>query len=128
VRTQLVDVLEGRVQVQELLAQRRRRPTRVRRSATQGDPKVSVTNSESDFYTIADIVADDRAGLLHDLTEVIADHGLEIYISKAATVLDQVSDTFYLKNAEGQKIYDEDRLSSLRRDLLAAVSDAAVVS
>ena len=128
VRTQLVDVLEGRVQVQELLAQRRRRPTRVRKSARQGDPKVSVTNSESDFYTIADVVADDRAGLLHDLTEVIAKHGLEIYISKAATVLDQVSDTFYLKNAEGQKIYDEDRLFSLRRDLLAAVSGAAVVS
>ena len=87
-----------------------------------------MTNSESDFYTIADVVADDRAGLLHDLTEVIARHGLEIYISKAATVLDQVSDTFYLKDAEGQKVYDEDLLSELRKDLLAAVSHASAAS
>ena len=88
-------------------------------------PSVTVSNDESDFYTIADVAANDRLGLLHDLTRVIADHGLEIYISKAAPVLDQVTDTFYLKDAQGRKIMDPAVLESLERGLLAAARVAA---
>ena len=80
----------------------------------------TITNDDSDFYTIADITANDRLGLLHDLTRVIAEHGLEIYISKAATSLDQVTDTFYLKDQEGKKLADEQAIERLRLDLLAA--------
>ena len=36
-------------------------------------------------------------------------------------MLDQVSDTFYLKDAEGLKISDEGAIGALRRDLLAAM-------
>jgi UTP:GlnB (protein PII) uridylyltransferase len=53
---------------------------------------------------------------------VIAEHGFEIYISKAATSLDQVTDTFYLKDRSGRKIADRDELESLRADLLETVS------
>ena len=85
---------------------------------------VYVSNEESEFYTIADVAADDRLGLLHDLTRVIAAHGLAIYISKAGFVLDQVTDTFYLKDLEGKKIPEGEKLGALRRDLLtAAVGD-----
>jgi [protein-PII] uridylyltransferase len=77
----------------------------------------TITNDDSDFYTIADIAANDRLGLLHDLTRVIAKHGLEIYISKAATTLDQVTDTFYLKDRNGKKITDAEKIESLRVDL-----------
>jgi [protein-PII] uridylyltransferase len=81
---------------------------------------VRVTNDESDFYTIADVTANDRIGLLHALTQVIADLGLEIYISKAATVLDQVQDTFYLKTGEGKKVTDDDTLRVLDAGLAKA--------
>ena len=83
--------------------------------------EVEISNEESDFYTIVDVLANDRLGLLHDLTRVIAEHGYEVYISKAGKVLDQVSDTFYLKDAEGRKISDEGAIEALRRDLLAAI-------
>jgi [protein-PII] uridylyltransferase len=79
--------------------------------------KVRVTNDESDFYTIADVTTDDRIGLLHALTQVIADLGLEIYISKAATVLDQVQDTFYLKTSGGKKVTDTDVVTRLQAGL-----------
>jgi len=82
---------------------------------------VTITNDDSDFYTIADIIANDRLGLLHDLTRVIADHGFEIYISKAATSLDQVTDTFYLKDYAGKKITDPNAIESLRANLLEVV-------
>ena len=118
-RENLAAVLAGEKTVEALLTQRRRRRG-IPRLPSRQEPTVSVSNSESDFYTIADVVADDRSGLLHSLTEVFARHDLEIYISKASTVLDQVTDTFYLKTADAEKIYDEELLLQLQKDLLAA--------
>ncbi len=90
------------------------------RAPSQLPETVSITNEESDFYTIADVAANDRLGLLHDFTRVIAEHDLEIYISKAGLVLDQVTDTFYLKDGHGKKVTDPAVLASLERGLLQA--------
>jgi [protein-PII] uridylyltransferase len=81
---------------------------------------VSITNDESDFYTIVDVTANDRLGLLHDLTRVLASHGCAIYISKAGSVLDQVTDAFYIKDCDGRKLHDEEAMEALRRALARA--------
>ncbi len=86
---------------------------------------VTINNDESDFYTIADVTAYDRLGLLHDITRVIADFGYEIYISKAATVLDQVTDAFYLKDRSRKKIWDPDAVETLRKALLEVAQRGA---
>jgi len=118
-RRSLEQSLSEQVDVDELL--RRRGLVLGREGRPSGTPaSVSISNEESDFYTIADVAADDRLGLLHDLTRVIAEHDFEIYISKAGFVLDQVTDTFYLKDAQGKKIAEGPALESLRRDLLTA--------
>jgi [protein-PII] uridylyltransferase len=96
------------------------------RLSSRKPARVVVSNEESDFYTIVDVTANDRLGLLHDLTRTIADHGSEIYISKAATVLDQVTDTFYLKDAQGKKLSDPDGIERLRAALLAAAERGEV--
>jgi [protein-PII] uridylyltransferase len=115
----LARVLTGELDVQDLL-QRRGRPVGVAAAPSPKPTWVSISNEESDFYTIADVTANDRLGLLHDLTRTIAEHGYQIYISKAGRVLDQVADTFYLKDREGKKLVDAERIEALRRDLLAA--------
>jgi [protein-PII] uridylyltransferase len=120
----LGSVLGGEVAVSDLLA-RRRHSGKLRTQARTQPPVVTLSNSESDFYTIVDVVADDHVGLLHSVTEVIADHGLEVYISKAATVLDQVTDTFYVKDGDGGKLRDAALLSALQADLLAAAEGLA---
>ena len=102
------------------LLKRRPRPVGPDRLASRKPATVVATNDESDFYTIVDVTANDRLGLLHDLTRTLADHGCEIYISKAATVLDQVTDTFYLKDAHGKKLSDPEQIERLRLALLAA--------
>jgi len=111
-------VLRGEAQVSDLLT------SRIRASAgdrPSGSPAtVTASNDESDFYTIFDVAADDRLGLLHDLTRTIAEHGYEIYISKAAKIRDQVTDAFYLKDQEGKKLVDDEAIERLRLDLLAA--------
>jgi len=115
----LSSVLRGDIDAADLLARRRHPIGRVR-SLSQSQPRVSISNTESDFYTIVDVIANDRIGLLYSLTETIASYGLEIYISKAATVLDQVTDTFYLKDREGRKIRDEALMDKLQAELLRA--------
>jgi [protein-PII] uridylyltransferase len=121
----LADVLSGQQRVADLLA-RRPRPVGPDRLSSRKPARVVVSNEESDFYTIVDVTANDRLGLLHDLTRTIADHGSEIYISKAATVLDQVTDTFYLKDAQGKKLSDPDGIERLRAALLAAAERGEV--
>ena len=116
----LESVLTGEVEVGELV-RRRRRPVGMTRPPSRKDPRVLVSNTESDFYTLVDVIADDRLGLLYDATRTIGEHGFEIYISKAATIKDQVTDTFYLKDENAKKIKDPNRLERLREALLEAV-------
>jgi len=117
-------VLSGEKSIPQLL-RGRRLPIGARRLASREPPSVEVSNDESDFYTVIDVTADDRLGLLHDLVRTIADHGLEIYVSKATTILDQVADTFYVKDEKRRKLADPARLEALRRDLVAAAEGRA---
>ncbi len=79
-----------------------------------------VSNSDSDFYTLVDVTAEDRIGLLYDLTRTFVDLGVEVFVSKAATIRDQVADTFYVRAEHGAKIAPE-RLAELRDALQAAI-------
>ncbi|MHA7838260.1 MAG: bifunctional uridylyltransferase/uridylyl-removing protein GlnD [bacterium] len=119
VERMLESVLAGEIEVGELV-KRRRRPVGVTRPPSRKPPRVLISNTESEFYTLVDVVADDRIGLLYDVTRAIGEQGFEIYISKAATIKDQVTDAFYLKDAKGGKIKDPQRLERLREALLEA--------
>ncbi|MCZ7619129.1 MAG: hypothetical protein M5U32_12770 [Myxococcota bacterium] len=112
-------VLAGEVLVEDLV-KRRGRPVGRQATPSRIPPSVDVSNDESEFYTIVDVSANDRLGLLYDLTRTLAENDLEIYVSKATTVLDQVADTFYVKHRDGQKLTDAERIETLRRTLLAA--------
>lgn len=120
VHEMLESVLTGAVEVGELV-RRRRRPVGMTRPPSRKEPRVLISNTESEFYTLVDVIADDRLGLLYDVTRTIGDQGFEIYISKAATIKDQVTDAFYLKDSEAKKIKDPDKLEQLRKALLEAV-------
>lgn len=120
VETQLEAVLTGTVDVGDLV-RRRRRPIGMTRPPSRKAPRVLISNTESEFYTLVDVIADDRIGLLYDVTRTLGEQGAEIYISKAATIKDQVTDAFYIKDQEGKKIKDPVRLERLREALLEAV-------
>jgi [protein-PII] uridylyltransferase len=113
----LEKVLAGEVPVGDLLA-RRRLPVGRARSPQRKAPTVVVRNDVSDFYTVVDVTADDRQGLLYDLTSALSEHGLEIYVSKATTVLDQVADTFYVKDGSQKRLTDAVAVERLREALV----------
>ena len=118
----LARVLAREVSVEELLRRRKNRRIGLATMPSRRSPRVLISNTESEFYTLVDVIADDRIGLLHDVTRAIEEAGLEIYVSKAATIRDQVTDTFYLKDEHGRKLRDPDALGRLRKSLLAAAA------
>jgi [protein-PII] uridylyltransferase len=119
----LRDVLSGRCEL-DAMVHRQKQPIGRSVTPSRRPPSIEISNQVSDFYTVVDLSANDRMGLLYDLTRIIASHGLEIFLSKATTVLDQVADTFYLKGPDGKKLLDPQAIEALRRDLNDVVREA----
>ncbi len=90
-------------------------------SLTASPSRVRTDNSTSDEYTILDVFAPDRTGLLYAITRAIHELGLSVAVAKIGTHLDQVVDVFYVTDRGGEKIVDEDRLEQIRQRLLKAV-------
>ncbi len=113
-------VLEGRTTVEALLAGRRARAPSVARVVPTG---VEITNEESDLYTIVDVEATDRPGLLHDITRTLTAAGLDVGMSRVSTRAMRVNDSFYVTE-RGHKIHEPQRLADLEAALRAAIDPA----
>jgi [protein-PII] uridylyltransferase len=83
--------------------------------------QVRVDNHTSDRFTIFDIFAADRTGLLYMITRSLFEKGLSVGVAKIGTYLDQVVDVFYVTDQEGRKLIDEEQLDSIRRQLLEEI-------
>ena len=80
-------------------------------------PKVLIDNQTSDFFTIIEVFADDRVGLLHLITRAIFALQLDIRIARVATKADQIADVFYVRDFWGQKIEDQQQLEEIKKTL-----------
>lgn len=83
--------------------------------------RVNVDASSSDEFTIIDVFANDRVGLLYAITRKLFELGLSVSVAKIGTYLDQVVDVFYVTDAAGRKITDENQLRRIRDELLSAI-------
>lgn len=104
------DVLLGRKSVEALFAARpvAPRPPRENHPSTGGPPQAALDNGTSDRFSIVEVFADDRQGLLYEITHALFEMGLSIASAKISTRLDQVVDAFYVtERATGGKVPDE---------------------
>ena len=83
--------------------------------------KVKIDNTTSDLYSIIDVFAHDRPGLLYDIARALFELGLSVATAKIGTYLDQVVDVFYVTEASGEKIQQEDRINRIRTTLYQAI-------
>jgi len=65
--------------------------------------QINVDNESSSFFSIVEVITNDFPGLLYIITDALFKCGLDIYISKIATKIDQVLDIFYVRNFYGEK-------------------------
>jgi [protein-PII] uridylyltransferase len=96
-------------------------------SAAEAVPKlptrVNIDNSTSQHYTIIDVFAMDRMGLLYTVTRTLFEVGISVSLAKIGTYLDQVVDVFYVTDQQGGKIHDELWLRHIRQSLMDAIDN-----
>jgi len=113
VREDLKRTFEGKLSLPYRLGQKRSSPFLSTSDKPSRPPQVVIDNAPSDFFTLIEVFADDRVGLLYLITKTLFDLRLDIRIAKIATKGDQIADVFYVRDFEGQKIEDEVHLREI---------------
>lgn len=98
---------------------------RATETLTPAATRVNIDNSSSDRYTVVDVFAHDRTGLLYAITRTLFELGLSVWRAKIATHLDQVVDVFYVTDRDGTKLEDEGRLRQVIERLTQVVAESS---
>ncbi len=110
-------VLGGSEEVEMLLAKNDRFQRKKRPVPLPQPVRVELDNNSSQTYTVIDLFAPDRRGLLYVITKSIFDAGLTVCAAKIATRLDQVVDIFYVTDSDEKKLTDPEKIESIRKFL-----------
>jgi [protein-PII] uridylyltransferase len=85
--------------------------------------RVVIDNDTSDRYTIIEVFARDRLGLLYAMARCLFELGLSVSVAKIATSGDQILDVFYVTDQAEGKVTGDDRLEHIRQSLAQAIDD-----
>ncbi|MBI3302126.1 MAG: ACT domain-containing protein, partial [Deltaproteobacteria bacterium] len=110
-------ILRGERTMEEMLRVARSPAYLTRRNA-RIPTEVTVDNTSSPHYTVIDLTAPDRMGLLFTITYALFQLGVVIHLAKITTNVDQVLDVFYVTGSTGAKVADPDGLANALRNQL----------
>jgi [protein-PII] uridylyltransferase len=119
------DVLLGRLSLAELFERHRRfRPrSSVPAAAAARETQVEVDNEASAAFTVVDVFAEDRQGLLHVIAEALREQDLSVHAARVATRLDQALDVFYVTDLAGRKVEDPERVAAIESGLAERIDE-----
>jgi len=92
----------------------------IRPRTSQRPNRIVVDNESSVFFTIIEVFTYDFPGLLFSITDALFRCGLDVWISKISTKVDQVVDIFYVRDFDGQKVDSSDQVAAIK-DTIAEV-------
>ena len=102
--------IEGRASLEHRMDEKRRHYP----APSESPVTVKVDNEVSDFFTVIEIGASDRIGLLYDITRTLSSLKLDVHLAKVATYTDRVIDAFYVRDDVGRKLEDAERIAELQ--------------
>ncbi|MDA1191917.1 MAG: [protein-PII] uridylyltransferase [Candidatus Poribacteria bacterium] len=115
----------GDATVAEMLEERAKQRKRGNQHRTmQIAPIVRANNEDSAYYTILDVRAQDRLGLLYTITHTLSELGLDISLAKISTEAYRAVDVFYVADEKRQKIHDPERLRDIVQTLQATLEES----
>ena len=103
-RTTFFNVFSGKAPIEEKLKNKRRSESLYKKSEPKVLNSVEIYNNMSEEFTVIEIQALDRKGLLHDIGKIFNFFNIDIFVSKITTQGNKAFDTFYVKNYQGGKI------------------------
>ncbi|MFQ5566855.1 MAG: HD domain-containing protein, partial [Paracoccaceae bacterium] len=115
--------LKGEVIARDALKERRR--DRPRELSFTLPTRIVFDNEASELYTVIEVNARDRLGLLHLLTRTLTGLNINIFSAVIATYGEHAVDVFYVKDLFGHKIRSAQKLKLIERRLIEAVEGIA---
>lgn len=120
--SELADLLDGKKDITEMVARRTRyiKIERAQQSSMQ-EPQVLVLDHLSETNSVIEIWAQDRIGLLYDITRTLARLKLDITSAKISTEGPTAINVFYVTTEDGGKITGDAAHKNLRESLIRAI-------
>ena len=88
---------------------------------------IAIDNKAHPTYTLVQIEAPDRVGLLYDLLTALGHEGTSIVLSRISTQKGAAIDTFYIADSSTRgKITDSSRIAGIQKQLRSAILSGAV--
>ncbi len=116
-------VLTGQETVEGLMLKRRRFNLK---GAKGGDRSVQVAldNESSHQFTVMDVFAPDRRGLLYIIASTLFDLGLLVHAARITTHIDQIVDVFYVLDAHQDKVIGAGEILRIKEALTHRIEAA----
>jgi [protein-PII] uridylyltransferase len=118
----LREVVSGAVDVTTLL-QNKENSVLAKRALVKRTPVVHFDTGHSQRYTVLELVADDAPGLLHRVSRVISDRGIDVDLVLISTEGQKAIDVFHITRG-GSKLSEDDE-ASLKADLERMLKETA---
>ncbi|MGE3961112.1 MAG: HD domain-containing protein [Dehalococcoidia bacterium] len=112
----------GQFDIEERLAEVRRSYPQPPRRADIGT-KVSVDNAASREYSVLEVSAPDRRGLLYAVTKALHDLRIDIHLAKVDTIGPEVFDAFYIRRESGSRVEEPDEIARLVARIEAVLAE-----
>ena len=113
----IVSVLKGELSIEAFLERNQRVSFHSRMPIRRTRTEVKIDNDTSDHFTVIDVFADDKQGLLHEIAKTLYDLELSVHSAKIGTRLDQVVDVFHVTERNGNKVEDAGTCESIQARL-----------
>jgi [protein-PII] uridylyltransferase len=123
VAADLCRMLQGRLDIEERL-QRRARAAPPPRTAVPA-PRVTLVDGASETATVVEVRAHDAPGLLWRVGRAFGEFGLDVRAARVETLGAEVVDVFYVTDAEGKPLVEEEVRRGIVHAVLAALRDSA---
>lgn len=121
-RSDLRKAMEGRISLDYRVREKRRHYPRPK---VVPPTSVNIDNRVSDFFTVVEVSAPDRIGLLFDVARAFHELELDVHVAKVATLGTRVVDAFYVRDLFGTKVEDPDHIREIEQAVLARLMDEA---
>ena len=120
---EIQSVVEEKQSVQQVFEQRKRMTFRRQFPTGRHSTEIHIDHETSDAYTVIDVFADDKPGLLFVIAKTLVRLGLSIHMARIGTRLDQVADVFYVTGDQGDKIVPGDACENIQHVLRTAIDN-----
>ena len=127
-KTHLQSALAGDLDLHKMLKEKIKAYQPDRRVINGRPHQINVDNDSSSFFTIIEVFTYDFTGLLYAITDALFRCGLDIWVAKIATKVDQVVDVFYVRDFDGQKVDSPDQVGIIKKTVGEILPGLAVNS